>query len=41
MSEKKTLQAFLSPQRLRELAGPKVYARGEVTGADSRARWLR
>ncbi len=29
MSEKKTLQAFLSPQRLRELAGPKVYARGE------------
>jgi hypothetical protein len=29
MSEKETLQAFLSPQRLRELAGPKVYARGE------------
>ena len=29
MSKKETLQAFLSPQRLRELAGPKVYARGE------------
>ena len=29
MPIKKTLQAFLSPQRLRELAGPKVYARGE------------
>jgi hypothetical protein len=25
-----TLQAFLSPQRLHELAGPKVYARGEA-----------
>jgi hypothetical protein len=29
MSKKETLQAFLSPQRLRELAGPKIYARGE------------
>ncbi|MGI4802991.1 MAG: SWIM zinc finger family protein [Janthinobacterium lividum] len=29
MPQKETLQAFLSPQRLRELAGPKVYARGE------------
>ena len=29
MSKKETLQVFLSPQRLRELAGPKVYARGE------------
>src|SRR3954451_12114340 len=27
--ERETLQSFLSPQRLRELAGPKVYARGE------------
>jgi hypothetical protein len=26
---RETLQSFLSPQRLRELAGPKVYARGE------------
>jgi len=33
MSEKETLQAFLSPQRLRELAGPKVYARGEKYSA--------
>jgi SWIM zinc finger len=29
MSKKQTLQAFLSPQRLHDLAGPKVYARGE------------
>ena len=29
MSRKLTLQAFLSQQHLRELAGPKVYARGE------------
>ena len=29
MSKKATLQTFLSPQCLRELAGPKVYARGE------------
>jgi hypothetical protein len=29
MPAKETLQAFLSPRRLRELAGPKVYARGE------------
>lgn len=29
MSARETLQAFLSPQRLRELAGPKVYARGQ------------
>ena len=33
MSKKETLQAFLSPQRLRELAGPKVYARGEEYSA--------
>ena len=33
MSEKASLQAFLSPQRLRELAGPKVYARGEEYSA--------
>ncbi|WP_428484304.1 SWIM zinc finger family protein [Rhodopila sp.] len=30
MSNKGKLQAFLSPQRLHELAGPKVYARGEA-----------
>ena len=29
MAPQATLQAFLSPQRLRDLAGPKVYARGE------------
>src|SRR3954470_23751410 len=29
MTKKETLQASLSPQRLQELAGPKVYARGE------------
>ena len=29
MPAKETLQVFLSPQRLRELAGPKIYARGE------------
>src|SRR4051794_245266 len=29
MPRKQTLQAFLSPQYLRDLAGPKVYARGE------------
>src|SRR3954470_25073687 len=29
MPKKQTLQAFLSPQYLRELAGPKVYERGE------------
>src|SRR3954453_7197099 len=29
MLKKQTLQTFLSPQYLRELAGPKVYARGE------------
>ena len=34
MVEKNTLQAFLSPQRLRELAGPKVYARGEEYFSD-------
>jgi len=33
MSEKETLQVFLSPQRLRELSGPKVYARGEKYSA--------
>jgi len=33
MSEEETLQAFLSPQRLRELAGPKVFARGEEYSA--------
>ena len=34
MSRNETLQAFLSPQRLRELAGPKVYARGQEYYAD-------
>jgi hypothetical protein len=29
MPKQQTLQAFLSPRYLRELAGPKVYARGE------------
>lgn len=29
MSKTETLQTFLSPQRLRELAGPKVFAHGE------------
>ncbi len=38
MSEKRTLQAFLSSQRLRELAGPKVYARGERYSADGHVR---
>lgn len=38
MPEKKTLQAFLSPRRLRELAGPKVYARGEAYLADDTVR---
>jgi hypothetical protein len=33
MREKETLQAFLSPQRLYELAGPRVYARGEKYSA--------
>ncbi len=33
MSEKVTLQAFLSPERLRELAGSKVYARGKKYAA--------
>jgi uncharacterized Zn finger protein len=36
MSKKRTLHAFLSPQRLQELAGPKVYARGEEYLADNR-----
>jgi hypothetical protein len=30
MSKTETLQAFLSPQRLHALAGPKVYTRGEA-----------
>ena len=34
MSNKATLQVFLTPQRLRQLAGPKVYARGEGYYAD-------
>ena len=38
MLKKETLQAFLSPQRLRELAGPKVYARGEVYFASGHVR---
>ena len=40
MSGKATLQAFLSPGRLRELAGPKVYARGEAYHADGHVRLL-
>jgi hypothetical protein len=33
-----TLQGFLSPQRLHELAGPKVYARGEAYLAGGKVR---
>jgi hypothetical protein len=33
-----TLQVFLSPQRLHELAGPKVYARGEAYLAGGKVR---
>jgi hypothetical protein len=40
MSEKETLQAFLSPQHLRELAGPKVYARGEEYSASNNVQLL-
>jgi hypothetical protein len=40
MSKKETLQAFLSPQRLYELAGPKVYARGEKYSASGHVRLL-
>jgi SWIM zinc finger len=36
--EERTLQAFLSPQRLHELAGPKVYARGEEYFANDRVQ---
>ena len=36
MPRKQTLQAFLSPQCLRELAGPKVYVRGEEYVAKNR-----
>ena len=38
MSAKETLQAFLSPQRLLELAGAKVYARGEKYYAGDQVR---
>ena len=34
MRKRETLQAFLSPERLREIAGPKVYARGEKYATD-------
>jgi hypothetical protein len=40
MSKKGTLQAFLSAQRLYELAGPKVYARGEKYFAGDHVRLL-
>ncbi len=40
MSKKETLQAFLSPQRLCELAGTKVYARGEKYSAAGHVRLL-
>ena len=40
MRKKETLQAFLSPQRLQELAGPKVYARGERYSADAHVKLL-
>ncbi len=38
MAKKATLQAFLSPQRLLEMAGAKVYARGEDYYADDRVQ---
>lgn len=38
MPAKQTLQAFLSRQRLRERAGPKVYARGEAYAAGDHVR---
>ena len=40
MQKKETLQAFLSPQCLCELAGPKVYARGEKYWADGHVQLL-
>src|SRR3954451_10204809 len=40
MPKKQTLQAFLSPQCLCELAGPKVYARGEKYWADGHVQLL-
>ena len=40
MREKETLQAFLSPQRLYELAGPRVYARGEKYSAGGHVQLL-
>jgi hypothetical protein len=40
MRKRETLQAFLSPQRLQELAGPKVYARGEKYSADAHVKLL-
>ena len=38
MRRKQTLQAILSPQRLCELAGPKVYARGQEYLANNRVQ---
>jgi hypothetical protein len=38
MPKKETLQAFLSPQRLCELAGPKVYGRGEEYSARNKVQ---
>ena len=40
MREKETLQAFLSPQRLYELAGPRVYVRGEKYSAGGQVQLL-
>ena len=38
MRRKQTLQAILSPQRLCELAGPKVYVRGQEYLANNRVQ---
>ena len=40
MREKETLQAFSSPQRLYELAGPRVYARSEKYSAGGHVQLL-
>jgi len=41
MRGKQTLQSLLSPQRLRTLAGAKVYARGEAYAAAGQVRLLK
>src|SRR4051812_37993599 len=40
MTARATLQSYLSPQRLRALAGAKVYARGEAYAAAGQVRIL-